>query len=261
VGRLALVHPRSVRGGFAVPWQRVSTAVGASLAVLLLLYLGARETSLFAVRTIEVSGAPPGVRQTVRATAEEVDGESLMAIDGDTLVRDLEALPSVRSVTYDRAFPRTLRIFVRPEAPLAVLKLGSDRWIVSARGRVIRRAPEAPGRLPHFRLPPRAGIEPGSFVTDPAAGVILASLSALPKQFPARIQAVRLEGGSLTFFLQAPWGAPELRLGEAVDVGAKLAAGGLVLRSLPPAERPSVGYVDVSLPERTVVGPDSQPAG
>ena len=54
--------------------------------------------------------------------------------------------------------------------------------------------------------------------------------------------------------LRAPWGRPQLRLGEPVDVGVKLAAAALVIRSLSADERGSVGYVDASLPERVVVG-------
>jgi hypothetical protein len=262
VGRLALVHSRSVRGGIAVPWRRVSVCAVAGVAALALLYLGARETSVFAVRTIEVSGAPPDVRRAVVAAADRAAGKSLVALDGAGLVRDLEALPSVRSVTYDRAFPSTLRIYVRPERPLAVLHLGTDRWIISERGRIIRSAP--PGTavgLPHFRLPSRGGIEPGSFVTEPAARVLLGALALVPKGFPARIYTARLEGGRLTFGLRAPWGRPELRLGEPLDVGVKLASAGRVLSSIPEDERGAVGYLDVSLPERVVAGSNSQPEG
>jgi hypothetical protein len=61
--------------------------------------------------------------------------------------------------------------------------------------------------------------------------------------------------------LRAPWGGPELRLGEAVDVKAKLAVAAVVLRSLSADAPSSVGYVDVSLPERTVVGTNPQVEG
>jgi cell division protein FtsQ len=240
----------------------VATIGAAGVASLALLYVGARETPVFAVRSIEVSGAPPDVRHAVEVAAEPVAGNSLVALDGAALVRDLEALPSVRSATYDRAFPSTLRIYVEAERPVAVLHLGEDRWVVSERGRIIRSAP--PGSaivLPQFHLPPRAGIEPGSFVTEPAARLLLDALMLVPKRFPARIYTVRLEGGQLTLRLRATWGRPELRLGEPVDIGVKLASAALVLRSIPSDERGSVGYVDVSLPERVVVGANSQPSG
>jgi len=72
---------------------------------------------------------------------------------------------------------------------------------------------------------------------------------------------VRLEEGRLTMDLRAPWGTPELRLGEAVDVKVKLAVAAVVLRSLSAEARSSVDYVDVSVPERTVVGSNPQVEG
>lgn len=213
------------------------------------------------MQTIEVSGGSPAVRQAVRETALPLAGESLVALDGAALVRRLEALPSVRSASYDRAFPSTLRIFVRPERPLAVAEVGPDRWVLSERGRVIGRAPPPPAELPHFRLPPERSLAAGDFVSDSQTAVILRALAAAPERFPARIGTVRLRDGALTMTLHAPWGAPELRLGEPVDVEVKLAVAGLVLRSLPPAERAAVGYLDVSVPERAVAGPNPQLEG
>jgi cell division septal protein FtsQ len=240
----------------------VSGIAAAAAVVLALLYLAARETPLFAVRTVAITGGSEAVRKAVRDAAQPVEGESLVALDGKALVRELEALPSVRSVSYDRAFPSTLRIFVRPELPLGIVRLGSDRWVVSERGRIIRRdTPDSSERHPRFRLPGRPNVVPGSYLGDPGAQVILAALAVVPKNFPVRIQMVRLEGGRLTMDLWAPWGRPELRLGEAVDVKVKLAAAAVVLRSLSADARSSVGYVDVSVPERTVVGSNPQVEG
>ena len=227
-----------------------------------LLYLAARETPLFAVRTVEIKGGSEAVRKAVREAAQPVEGESLVALDGKSLVRDLEALPSVRSASYDRAFPSTLRLFVRPELPVGIVRLGADRWVVSERGRIIRRyAPGSPERYPRFRLPGRPNVVPGAYLTDPGARIVLAALAVVPKNFPVRIHMVRLEGGRLTMDLRAPWGSPELRLGEAVDVKVKLAAAAVVLRSLSADAHSPVGYVDVTVPERTVVGGNPQVEG
>lgn len=239
----------------------MAAIAGATVVALALCYLGARETPVFAVRTIEISGGTPAVRQAVRATALPVAGESLVGLDGGALVRRLEALPAVRSVSYDRAFPSTLRILIRPERPVAVVDAGSSRWIVSERGRIIGRAPTGPAELPHFRLFEQTSVEPGAFVTGAPAGVILRALAAVPARFPARIGTVRLRDGALTMALHAPWGEPELRLGEPVDMDVKLAVAALVLRSLPAEQRGSTGYVDVSVPERTVAGRNPQPEG
>jgi cell division septal protein FtsQ len=257
--RLALVQPRSARQDFTLPWRRLAMGSALTVAVLALLYLAARMTPVFTVRTIEVSGASRSVREAVRGAAEPFEGKSLVGFDGAALVDDLEALPTVRSASYDRAFPSTLRVFVTPEVPLAVLRLGPDRWLVSRRGRVIRRyTPDPEERYPRFRMAERANVGPGTFVSDETAHAILEALAAAPAKFPARIDKVSLEDGELTMELRTAWGDPELRLGEATDLSAKLAAAAVVLRSLAADYRGSVGYVDVSVPERTVVGANPQ---
>ena len=149
-----LLHSRA-RAAFprsAGPRRR-AVLIGACVVALLgLLYLGARETPVFALRTVEVEGAPANVRQAILQSLEETRGTSLVSLDGDAVVRRLEALPSVQSVTYDRAFPHTLRLVVVPEKPVAVVNQASNLWIVSVRGRVIggTSAAEAPD-LPRIR--------------------------------------------------------------------------------------------------------------
>jgi cell division septal protein FtsQ len=255
VGRLALVQSHPVRRDINVPWRQLVLGVLATAALLALLYFAARETPVFAVRHIEVSGGSASVRRAVENAASSADGTSLVGLDGDALVDELEALPAVRSASYDRAFPSTLRIFVQPEAPLAVVRLGKGRWVVSERGRIIRGYVADPmERYPRFRLPERPNVVPGSFVTDFSAKVILRALAVVPNRFPARIDQVRLEGGRLTMRLRAPWGAPELRLGEPVDLQVKLAVAALLIRSFSADYRTQVAYLDVSVPERSVAG-------
>jgi cell division septal protein FtsQ len=261
VGRLALAQPRSVRDGFTVPWRRAAVIILGSCAVLALLYLAARETPVFAVRSIEVTGGSKSVRLDVEQTAQPFRGESLAALDGRALVDELEALPSVRSAMYDRAFPSTLRIFVEPEKPLAVARIGTDSWIVAERGRVIGRAGGQAASLPRYEVHEVSGVQPGRFLADSQSKAILAALALLPERFPARIETVRFDESRLVLALRTKWGAPELRLGEPVDLRVKLEVAVLVLRSLSADERASAAYLDVSVPERTVLGTESQVSG
>ncbi|MES1247111.1 MAG: hypothetical protein ABUS54_05500, partial [Actinomycetota bacterium] len=66
---------------------------GSILVGLGLLALGAglygvgRETSAFAVRTVEVSGGSPVVRRQVQQAVAKLHGTSLLALDGAALVR------------------------------------------------------------------------------------------------------------------------------------------------------------------------------
>lgn len=257
--RLALAQPPSVREAIAVPWRQAGAIVLGVCAVLALLYLAARETPVFALRTIQVSGGPPATRLAVAKTAQPFLGESLAALNGGALVDELEALPTVRSASYDRAFPSTLRIFVRPEQPLALARVGGAGWIVSERGRIIREATaQSASGLPRYRIPALSGAEPGRFLTDRKSKAVLAALALVPSRFPARIARAGFDGFELTMELRTQWGAPELRLGEPLEVGVKLEVAALVLRSLSQEERLSTAYLDVSVPERTVTGPNPQ---
>ncbi len=224
------------------------------MSALGLLYLGARETPVFALQTVEVEGAPAKVRQSVLQTLEESHGTSLVSLNGDAVVRRLEALPSVQSVTYDRAFPHTLRLEVVPEKPVAVLDQGFARWVTSVRGRIISRttADESPD-LPRIRYDSDAALAAGQFVSDDGIKTVLAALAEAPRRMLLPIHQGRFEDGQLTFVLAGEGGSrPLLLLGEPVDVGTKLRVAALVLRKLDFEERAALAYLDVTLPDRPV---------
>ena len=256
---LALARSHSVpalRG----PLRR-GVALGACIvAAMGLLYLGARETPVFALRVVEVEGAPENVRQSVLQALDDTHGTSLVSLDGDAVVRRLEALPSVQSVTYDRAFPHTLRLTVVPETPVAVVNQASTLWIVSVRGRVIGRttAATAPG-LPRIRYLAETPLAAGQFVSDEGTKTVLAALGEAPSRMLFPIHAARIEDGELTFVLAGEGGSrPLLLLGEAVDARTKLRVAALVLRKLSVEERAALTYLDVTLPDRPVASTNPQ---
>ena len=116
--------PPAPRAAKLIPSGR---SVAVSLALVLaavLLYLGARETPVFAVRTIEVEGVRPSVARRVGLALRPLEGKSLIKVRGGEVERLATALPSIASVTYDRAFPNTLRVRVEQEQPVAVVRRG-----------------------------------------------------------------------------------------------------------------------------------------
>ena len=229
--------PRSLLVGLGI----VAVAAG--------VYATARETSAFAIGRIEVAGAPPEVRAQVERALAPLAGTSLLALDGGALRRRVEALPAIVSVSYDRAFPHTLRVRVVPELPVAVLhRAGKDTWLVSARGRVIARIPDRThGELARVWVPRGTPVEPGAFLAPGDGGAVARAL-ALAARFPARIAVASLARGALVFKLRS---GIELRLGDPTDVRLKLAIARRALRQLPTG----AGYVDVSVPGRPVAGP------
>ena len=213
-----------------------------------LAYVGARETSIFSLRTIELTGSPPRVAAHVRRALRPLEGKSLLALHAADIERRLDRLPDVAGVSYDRDFPHTLRLRVTPAHSIAVARRGPESWIVSSDGRVVRTAgPFAAPRLPRVWLPRTADVEVGATLADPNAARALATLtSARSAGFGARMTAVRASDDELTLVLAS---GLEVRLGSGTALRLKLA---VVRRILPLVSE--AGYLDVSVPERPVAG-------
>jgi cell division protein FtsQ len=238
------------------PSLRALAVPAALTAALSLGYVAARETSLFAVRAVEISGASRQTERDVRGELEPLSRSSLVALDADDLERRLEELPAVRSAEVDRAFPHTLDIVIREERPRAVLRDADNARLVSDTGRVIRiLPPRALPRLPRIWIAGVASLAPGETLSDRSARLALGVLSAVPARFPARLVAARAKGGAVTLILI---GGRELRLGPPRAVRPKLEAAAAVLTALSADERAGLGYLDVSVPNRPVAGIDPQ---
>jgi len=224
------------------------------------LYGLARETSMFAVGTIRVDGAPAGLAADVRRELGRYEGESLVKVDAAGVAQRVAGLPAVRSSVVDRSFPHTLRVRITPEVPVAVLRRGADSFLVSARGRVIAAVERGarPG-LPRIWLSAGTDLALGSLLAGEDGGVAARSLAAfLGSGFTNRIAYVRALGGQITLGLR---GGLQIRLGAPVDLRVKIAiAHGIV----PGLALPALGgpnYLDIAVPERPVAGRNPQPEG
>jgi cell division protein FtsQ len=220
--------------------------------------LAARETPLFAIRVVRVEGAPPAVVKDVAAALRPLVGSSLVALEGAELERRLAALPTVRAAGYDRAFPHTLRVFVRAERPAAVVRTGATSWLVSARARVLRRLQLGARRgLPRIWLAGDSGLEVGEALAAPAAHAAAAAAAALSGPLSGRIATVKSDEGAVFLVLRS---GLELRLGSPRKLGLKLAVAARILARA--AAPPGTGsYLDLSLPTRPVGWLNTQPEG
>ncbi|MFN8222405.1 MAG: FtsQ-type POTRA domain-containing protein [Gaiellales bacterium] len=230
---------------------------GSSLLIALALLVGAagayvvaRNTAVFGVRALAVTGAPKGVsNQVERALSDEL-GQSLLAVDLPRVRGELEAIPWVASVELDRAFPHTLRVAVTPERPVAVARQGGRSFLVSAAGRVIASVDH--GARPELaRIWVRRDVKlvPGEVVTGDPLAAVTAVAPLAGSGFPARVTSVTVGEGAITLRVRS---GIELRLGEPSDLRLKLAVAAEVL----PLVRIGTTYVDVSVPERPVAGTD-----
>jgi cell division protein FtsQ len=246
------LHPRAWLARIA-PTRR-SLAVGFGLvAVALGGYLAARETSLFAIDQIQVHGGSPSVAAQVRQALAPLVGTPLVGLDGSAVLQKVDALPTVVSASYDRAFPHTLSITVQPERPAAVLRRGPDSWLVSMRGRVLEPlSSTALPRLPRVWVATHTAVRPGAKVT--AAGAATAAHAAgLAGAFVTRVASASYTDGALVFHLHS---GLELLLGNGGDIKLKVAVAERVLAMLPAGST----FLDVSSPGRPVSGHGSPPS-
>jgi cell division septal protein FtsQ len=180
-----------------------------------------------------------------------------VTLDGDDVVRRLEALPTVVSAAYDRDFPHSLVVTVVPERPVGVVRQGADAWLVSARGRVMARLePGLEPRLPRLWVDRSVSIALGDLLDgDPA--LLSGPLDVLARSpLAGRVLTARLDEGRLVLVLRS---GLELQLGKPAAVALKLAVASRVL-----AQTGSSGgrgsYLDLSVPDRPVGHLNSQPA-
>jgi len=247
IGRLT-PSGRSILLGFAL----LVLAVGG--------YFVARNTSLFAVRTLEVRGGTPAIRDAVRSALRDELGASLIQVDEAAIEQRLAPLSGVRSFRFDRAFPHTLTVIVQAERPVLVLRQGDRAYLVGATGRVVR-----PLAHPHLSSLPRLYVKKDVSV---AVGSVPASEVGSGAYAASVVRGVRLTGG--VRFVRAGTGELtlilgggsdfELRLGDTSDLRLKLAIARRILAATGAATG-GPGYLDVSLPERPVLSPNSQVGG
>jgi len=237
-----------------VPSGRSLAAGFALLAAALVIYVGARETAVFSVRSIDVATQPAGHSRDVRRALAPLAGTSLLKVDDAAIARRLERLPHVHLLGYDRSFPNRLRVYVSVERPVAVLRRADENWLVSGQGRVLRKLEGRLRRpLPVVWLPrsvePRIGV---ILRTDEPARAVaaLAEIRANDPRFSRRIWYVVGGEHGLMMVLRDHF---ELRLGNAAELPLKLRVARRVLAAVRSTGAPA-SYIDVAVPERPVAG-------
>ena len=251
---VVIPFPRAVRADrlalarFVPSGRSLLTAFGA-LAAALLALLAARETALFAVSSVEVDGGAPWVERQVERALAERRGESLFALDLAAARRAVEALPTVAEVTFDRAYPHTLRVAVTPERPVAIVRRGKESYVVSARGRVVSRVERgAKPDLARVWVARDTSLTPGTTIEGELRTAVRAVTPLAASRFPARVVSVRTDADHLLTLRLA--NGLELRLGDPSQVDLKLAIAAKVI----PLLRDGSSYLDVSVPGRPVGG-------
>ncbi len=225
------------------------------LAAAFALFVGARETSVFAVHEVEVESIPNGQSRLVTRALGDLQGTSLLRIDQEAIQLRLDKLPHVHLLGYDRAFPNSLRVRVSVERPVAVVRRGDENWLVSAEGRVLRPLERRLRRpLPVVWLERTVDPQVGAILRAPEPARAIRTVAAMRAAAPGlskRVWYVKMsEDGTATAVLHDRF---EIRLGKATDLPLKLEVSRRLLATMR-REGDLAAYLDISVPERPVVG-------
>jgi hypothetical protein len=238
-------------------------SIGIGLALLVLAvgaYVAARQTSVFALQTVDVRGGTPALRAQVRNALSDDLGRSLLRVDAGTVGSALDPIPGIRDFTYDRSFPHTLRVVVHAEQPVLVLRQvpGTGAYLVAASGRVVRTLAHSHlSSLPRIWVTKDTDVKVGDRLAPDLAEAASALSLLHGAPLPGGVHLARVSKKELTLVLG---GGLELRLGDGGDLRLKLAIARRILRATGAATAGG-GYLDVSVPERPVLAQNSQVGG
>jgi cell division protein FtsQ len=157
-------------------------ALAVVVAVLGIVYL-IMFTSLFGVRSVEVSGAKTIPAAAIRAAAAIEPGTPLVRLDTDEVRDRVAKLPKVFSAEVSRSFPGTVEIVIVERAPVALVRGGDGVHLVDGTGLDYETVQAPPAGLPELAL---ATVRPD----DPATKAAVSVLAAIPKQLRAQLVKV-----------------------------------------------------------------------
>jgi cell division protein FtsQ len=230
-----------------LPRRPPARAVAACAGVLLLLggaWLWLRDSSLVAVRQVDVTGLSGSEAPRVRAALQEAARDmTTLHVRSKQLRTAVAPYPAVMSIEAHADFPHRLRVVVHEHVAVGALTAGNDRVAVAADGTVLRGS--ATQGLPLIAV----GAAPaGGAVSDRRAQRAIALLAAAPAALRAKVQRVYAGPRGLTAPLVD---GPVLYFGGPERLRAKWTAAARVL-----ADRSSAGatYLDLRLPERPAAG-------
>lgn len=157
-------------------------ALAAVVSVLVIVYLVVF-TSLFGVRTVEVTGTQTIPAEAVRAAAAIEQGTPLVRLDTEEVRARVAALPKVFSVEVSRSFPSTVEIAIVERAPVAMVTAADGVHLVDGTGLDYEVVKQAPLGLPELVV---STVRPD----DPSTRAAVAVLSAIPQQLRAQLVKV-----------------------------------------------------------------------
>jgi cell division protein FtsQ len=241
-GRLARI-PR--------PGPRVLVALALVLAVLGGVWLWLRDSSLVAVKRVQVIGASgPDAAQIRTALMAAARNMTTLHVKMGQLRNAVGPYPVVKSLSVSTQFPHGMRIRVIEQVPVAIVDAGGRRTAVAGDGTLLHDV-VATSSLPTISL----GVVPGGTHLTGYALTEARLMAAAPYQLLGKVAQVS-DGPTHGLVAQLRAG-PSIYFGDSTQLGAKWTAAAEVL-----ADQRSAGasYIDVTDPGRPAAGAGSDSA-
>ena len=235
---------RACRGGLSGP--------SPSLALLIAGLLWLRDSSLVAVKHVEVIGlSGPETARVTRQLESAARDMTTLHVRGDQLRSVVAPYPVVKDLRVSTDFPHGLKITVVENTPVAVVTVDGAKTPVAADGKLLRGA-EPARRCRSVPLSVSRRRRPRGRQGRPRRRS--RALAAAPAALRARVTRDLDEGRRASRSTLRD--GPELRFGGADRLDAKWAAAAAVLAE----DSRGATYLDLRYPERPAAGGLEDPA-
>jgi cell division protein FtsQ len=208
-------------------------------------WLVLRDSSLAAVRDVEVIGSTSSEEGRIRAALESAALDmTTLHVREDALRAAAAPYASVADLRISTDFPHGMRIEVVEHRPVAVLEL-DGRQVAAAGSGLVLRGVAADRDLPAIRVD---AMPTGERVTNGNTRAALAIAAAAPELLRRRVLDVWTGPRGMMLSLED---GPDLIFGSAADAARKWTAAARVLAD---SHASGATYLDLRIPERVAAG-------
>jgi cell division protein FtsQ len=235
------------RRGRVRPKARLIAALAGLVVVLGAGFLWFRDSSLVAVKRVQVIGASgPDAGHIRAALVAAADAMTTMDVNTGQLHTAVAPYPDVKSLQVSTQFPHGMRIRVIEQIPVAVVTEAGRRTAVAGDGTLLHSGADSSLPVIPLRVPPG-----GPRLTGYALAEVQL-LSDAPYQLLPRIATVT-DSAPRGLAAQLRNG-PEIYFGDSSSLVAKWSSATAVLANSGSA---GASYIDVTDPSRPAAGPGS----
>jgi cell division septal protein FtsQ len=202
----------------------------------------------FEPERIEVTGNRIVPRAEILARAAVAGHVNMWLQNTGAMASRVGTIPYVAAVAVYRLPPATVAIAVKERTAFAIVRSDDRAVLVDRDLRVLQVAPDD-SPLPQFVLKPGIALEPGRFLTEPAAIAMRDDYDAM---IAARVVAVQLSFDKFGGLVATVRGGVRILLGDDADLSKKLALVDPILAQVVRKQR-HVAAVDLRAPATPVL--------